>query len=196
MGSLIFNFFKRALLVPAIVTGIIFAALLAYLPAISASSDNLQPNEVNGSPDLSSYSSKQYSEFSELKSEDLIGTIACEAAGLGETPVLYNSQKNTNLSLLKSSSEPWNNGSVVVYGENRGNQFSPLHRAEVGDVVDFSFYSNNSYEYEIEEIKTGLSYGEISSFSGDNTLVLAYSYNDFSDLGNSYLYTVFIAKAL
>ena len=108
--------------------------------------------------------------------------------------VLYQSTKPKYASLTKASSEPWNGGCAVVFGSNTKSQFNSLHSAKIGDTVDFEFFSHDIYSYKITQIIHNQTEKDIKKIGGKNTLVMCLSYNDFSNSGNSYFYTVYVAE--
>jgi sortase (surface protein transpeptidase) len=191
MNSLTFNFIKRAFIVPIAVTLIVILGILVGVPKIvSAQSSTNSVTKI----DLSGYSLAEYSEFKQLKESDYVGSISSESLGINSA-ITYSldSDKNTIL-LSQSSKEPWNNGSVILVGDNSNSQFKSLHSSEVGDEITINFYSNDKYVYKITDVEFGKTLEDIDSYNKKNTLVMFLPYNNFEDLGNSYYYAVYIAE--
>ena len=190
MISLLLNFFKRAIAVPLIVC---IAAVIAVtaIPNIGAgTSDNGKLSEV----DISLYSAKQYDRFKELESDSYAGLLFSEDFSFGKIPVLYDVENQNTVSVVKGSGEPWNGGSMLIVGKNSEAQFKGLKRAKKGDTIVFDSYSNTEVSFTVKSIVTGVRENELKSYMKQGKLVLAYPYNDFSDLGNAYYYTLLIAR--
>ncbi len=191
MLSLVLNFLKRALIVPLALLLIAVAAVSAFLPRLNlASVPTAQGREIN----LSSYTLVNYKAFDSLGEDNYVGKLTSEDFDLGEIAVLKSSDNSTGVRMLKSSKEPWNGGGVILVGKNIFNQFKLLHNAKKGDTVTFEFYNNDSYNYKISKIVPNVRAKELNSYLKDNLLVMCVPYNDFGNLGDSYLYTVYVAQ--
>lgn len=192
MGSLVFNFIKRALIVPAVVTGIILSAFLFYFNTWTENSLKKLETQTPQTLDLSGYPSMNYDSFADLQSGALAGTIQSSEMGLNETAVLYNVTDGSEVSLSKSSAEPWNNGGMIVIGQNTEEQFKSLHNADKGQSVTVSLTGKDAYQYTITDIKIGMAEKDITSYYAENTLVMALPYKNLADDGK--LYTLYIAE--
>ncbi len=192
MASLLFNFFKRAIIVPVIVTAIVIGALYMAIPKY-VNEGQARPTSVNERIDLSQYSVKEYNSFSQLKAGDYVGTIRCDNIDLGNTAVLYLSENDNGVYVESGSSEPWNGGSVLIIGNDINNQFGKFYNSEKGDKIELEFYSRDTYTYKIQNKAVGVTKKEINNYLGDGRLVLAVPFNDFSNLGGSFFYTLYIA---
>ena len=192
MASLLFNFFKRAIVVPVVVTALVIGAIYALAPKfINETSTRVVSG--NQTINLSEYHVKEYSSFKDLKSGGYIGKVSCENVDLGETPVVYLSQNEKAVYAVQGSEEPWNGGSILIIGNDVYSQFAKLYNSEKGDKVKLEFYSNDTYNYRIEKKVTGVKESEFKDYLRDEKLILAVPYNDFSNLGNSYFYTLYVA---
>ncbi len=193
MASLLFNFFKRAIIVPVVVTAIVIGAIYLYVPSLITDGQS-RATEETAAVDLSQFSVKEYNSFRELKSGDYIGTVSCSSVELGETPVVYIANNEKAVYAINGSAEPWNGGSMVIIGNDVYSQFAKLYNSEKGDYVSLKFYSGNTYDYKIEKKVTGVTENELKNYLVDGQLVLAVPYNDFSNLGNSFFYTLYVAR--
>ena len=189
MNSLIANFIKRAIIVPVILTALVIAGISFIVPKYISASQTPQTSSV----EQLRYEKVDYETFSELKANETIGYMSSTDFDFSSN-VIFNSNKAKHSSLSKDSKEPWNGGCVVVYGMNTKTQFNSLHKAEKGYKIDFEFYGKDKYTYKITDIIPNQTSEDIKKLKKDNALLLCLSYNDFSDLGNSYLYTVYVAE--
>ncbi len=189
MLSIIFNLVKRAIIIPAVVLAVAIAGLTFLMPRLSFVSERTEKEF-----DISSYNPVQYDEFSTLSEEAFVGFLSTEDFEFRQIPVLYNSDTGAGVSLYDISKEPWNGGGLILTGKNTYNQFRLLHNARVGDKISFDFYDNASFDYKISKIIPNVRGDELTSYYKDKTLVMCLPYNDFSNLGDLYYYTVYIAK--
>ena len=192
MKSLRLTFFVRGILIPILFTVAVIAAISITEPVIESRSQTVYSG--SGSKQ-GSYEKTQYELFKELDADSPIGYITSEDFELSAN-VLYKTTKANSTSLSKASTEPWNGGCVVVFGNNTKSQFKALHSAGIGDTVKFEFYNHDKYAYRINRIKHNMTESDIKELNEENTLVMCLSYNDFSDLGNSYFYTVYVAETV
>lgn len=194
MGSLFFNFIKRAIIVPllaaALVSGIV---ILAASNAVAASEINVSDGVSRKPLDITSYSTRDYKSFSQLKPGEFVGTVKCDAIGLSERAILFSESESSDIKMHKQSVEPWKNGGILIVGANTDEQLRAFHYAEKGDVVTISLYDNGSYDYKIKKILPCENDKTIASHIAENRLVVCLPYNDFTDLGNACFYQVFIA---
>ena len=193
MASLLFNFFKRAIVVPVVVTAIVIGIIYAFAPKFINEEKNRVPAS-NETVNLSEYDVKDYNNFDELKHGGYIGKISCKSVDIGELPVVYARQTKKAVYAIESSSEPWNGGGMLIIGYDTFEQFAKLYNSEKGDKVTLEFYSKDTYNYKIESKVTGVRENELKNFIEEDKLILAVPYNDFSNLGNSYFYTLYVAR--
>ena len=189
MNSLIANYLKRAFIVPVVLTALVIFALSVIVPKYISSSQTTQTSYV----EQLRYEKVDYETFNQLKANETIGYMSSNDFDFSSN-VIFNSNIAKHSSLSKDSTEPWNGGCVVVFGTNTKTQFNSLHKAEKGYKIDFEFYGKDKYTYKITDIISNQTKEDISKLKKDNTLLLCLSYNDFSDLGNSYFYTVYVAE--
>ena len=194
MGSLIFNFLKRAVIVPAVITGIVLAVFLMRMPSQIASSKERFVQTEASDISLSDFSTVSFTAFSQLTDGDYVGTVKCDSIGMAERPIVYNTLNKAFIYLDARSTEPWDNGCVILWGENNAAQLLNLHSAKIADTFEVSFYENESRSYSLQKIVTNVTEDEIYDYSEADTLLLILPYNDFSALGESRLYTIYIAK--
>ena len=193
MKSIVLSFIRRAVIVPVLITAVVTAVIYFALPKFLNDSDEGKSAYTVTSLDLSPYNVNQYDAFSELEKNDFVGSVYSEKLGFGESAVLFDCD-GEHISLDKDSAEPWNSGGVILYGDDSSSQFGNLENAEIGDEITVKFYSNEEYTYTVTDIKANLRYDEVKKYAADNTLIAAISYNDFSNLGEDYLYTIYIAE--
>ena len=193
MASLLLNFFKRAIIVPVIVTALVIGAIYAVTPHFITERKS-RTSSLNDRIDLSLYSVKEYDSFKELRAGDYIGDLSCESVDLGRTAIVYKSQVNNAVYAIDGSKEPWNGGSMLIVGNDVYSQFAKLYNSKKGDKISLEFYSRETYTYKIENKVVGVTDAELKGYLTDGKLVLAVPYNDFSNLGSSFFYTLYIAR--
>lgn len=138
----------------------------------------------------------KYNEFSELNHNRFIGWLSSEDVALGCAVTFDSENENSNAaSLLKGSTEPWNNGCVMIIGKNSDAEFRNLHKAKIGDKIDIEFYKNGTYHYQINSIEYIVSRDEIKDFSDKNKLIMCLPYKNF-EKDNDFFYTVYTADLI
>ena len=190
MNSLVFNFIKKGIIIPLAITALFIAGIAVVAPELGKRYQTTYPAQVSQQLE---YEKIDYDLFKDLKSDDTIGYMSSDDISLSSN-ILFNTQKANYASLSKKSSEPWNNGCVIVFGNNVISQFKSLHNAGIGNKIDFEIYGHDKYTYKITKIVHNQTQEDIEAFKQDNTLIMCLSYNDFSNLGNSYFYTLYIAE--
>lgn len=194
MGSLIFNFIKRALIVPTVITVLVIVAAFSYLnPAAAASQAKLEPKTAQ-ELDLSGYTSSLYESFSELQEGDFIGTLSGEDFGLFETAVCYNTDSRLNVSVAEASTTPWETGALLLVGSDTATQLNALHNAVIGDVLTLDITGKGVYTYTITRIDTAVSQEQLDDYYTDGTLAVAMPYKNFSSVTAEDDYIVFSAE--
>ncbi|MGN0523480.1 MAG: sortase domain-bontaining protein [Eubacterium sp.] len=192
MNSLLFNFARRSILVPLVVTLLAVSITCVLMPKLAASSNKDTPVTAN-EIDVAQYSLTDYNSFSELEDDTYIGNISVPKVNIN-CAVIYNSNTEIDaLNMISSSTEPWGNGAMVVTGTNTKSQLNYLHRANIGDEIDFEPYKHSYYQYKISDIIYGVDEDSLESCLKENTLVLCLPYTDFYDADDENLYTVYIA---
>ena len=138
----------------------------------------------------------KYNVFSELNHNRFIGWLSSEDVALGCAVTFDSENENSNAaSLLKGSTEPWNNGCVMIIGNNSDAEFRNLHKAKIGDKIDIEFYKNGTYHYQINSIEYIVSRDEIKDFSDKNKLIMCLPYKNF-EKDNAFFYTVYTADLI
>lgn len=193
MNSWTSNFVKRALVIPGIITVVIIAIILLIVPKMISDSNHKEADSVEVI-DLSQFNVKEYETISELKRDGYVGSFSCSDVSLEDVPVVYNALESSNVSAIKGSVEPWaKKGGIVVKGITT-HQMPKLDNAKIGDTIQFNYYGNNSYSYKIRRIIPAADSSELSKYLEDKTLAVAVPFNDFSNLGEKYFYTVYVAE--
>lgn len=200
MTSLLFNFIKRAILYPLIVTvlvclGISFA--ISSQVQSSVSSASVKSAEVS----IYDYSPKEYSAFSELKQGKYALTITHKNV---QSAVLYdNVEAQTDISNLyylhPSSTEPWNHGCVKVMSDS-WYQMNKAFDIKIGDTIEGDFYHSDDnesditvYKYKVKRIMNSKSAKSITKFDKADSLLICTSYENLADK-NQKMYYVIVAE--
>lgn len=194
MGSLLLNFFKRAVLVPAIVCGC-FLLIVSFVisPAVEKSEqlrNSVKPQKI---VNLSQFSAGEFQDFSQLQPEDYICTVTADTLPLEETVVLFNSESWDAAWMMPGSTEPWNHGCVMLRGWNTKTEWKGLYGAKKGDVLTLKFLTNGEYRYTIQKIIPYQREETIANYAHKDTLLIALPYNDFFDLGHRQFFVVYVA---
>lgn len=199
MNKLKRSYIKRALVIPLLILAVLIVAATIAVPKIIASmpvsTDKTHAVTKYNPEDYDLYL-REYKRFDELSLNRFVGWISSEDIALG-CAVTYDSEKeNTEcVSLLPSSTEPWNDGCVIIVGKNTDALFRNLHKAEIGDTVNIEFYKNPSYKYRIADIVYVSEYDEIARHKKKNSLIMCLPYKNFGG-GDEYIYTLYIAKQI
>lgn len=199
MNRLKSSYIMRAVVYPLLVLAvlIIIATIIVpkFIESLPVATDKVQAVTQYNVKDYDMFPTK-YSKFSELEHNRFIGWLSSEDVALG-CAVTYNSEnENSNAaSLLKSSTEPWNNGCVMIIGKNTDNEFRNLHKAKIGDKIDIEFYKNDTYHYQISDVEYIVSRDEISNFKGKNKLIMCLPYKNF-EKDDEFFYTVYTADLI
>jgi sortase (surface protein transpeptidase) len=194
MNSLFLNFIKRALLVPAVITAVVAFAIVSFVPK-SVSASNVLTANTASDVDISQYSLVEFSDFSTLKQGDYVARIYSDELAIN-CAVVYGSNSGVDadcVAMQKCSTEPWNDGSVVIIGDNLTTYFRYLHNAVDGTEISVDFYRNSTYTYNITGVNYNVAQKNLSKFMQPNTLVLAVPYEDFESTNNQPLYIVYTA---
>lgn len=200
MTSLSFNFIKRAILYPLIVTALVCSVIsfaLSRQVQSSVSSASVKTAEVN----IYDYSPKEYSAFSELKEGKYALTIIRKDV---QSVVLYdNVEEQSDISNLyylhPSSTEPWNNGCVKVMSDS-WYQMNKILDIKIGDTIEGDFYHSDDnesdttvYKYKVKKIMNSKSAKSITNFDQADSLLICTSYENLADK-NQKLYYVVVAE--
>lgn len=193
MRSLVFNFIKRFLLVPAVITAIAIVVLVPYLNKNADASQNILKQSTSAAPDLSAYSSSAYESFSELNEGDFVGTLSGQEFGLNETAVCYEPGSNAQLSLKESSTAPWDGGAILLVGLDTANQLRAMHRAVIGSELELNLAGKDIYRYTINRVDAGVTNEQLSTYYTNGTLAVAMPYKNLSGVTAEDYYLVFSA---
>ena len=180
----------RGIVIPIVVAVVFTAAIFALEPFMESA---MQTNYSAAVSQKNEYEKVKYNSFKELKTDNAVGFLSSGEFEFS-TNVLYNTTKAKYSTLSKLSTEPWNGGCVVVYGSNVRTQLGYLENAQVGNKVTFDFYNQDKYTYKITKILNNQTDEDIKALRKDNALLMCVAYNDFSNLGSSYFYTVYVAE--
>lgn len=199
MNRLKSSYIMRAVVYPLLVLAVLIITATIIVPkfieSLPVATDKVQAVTQYNVKDYDMFPTK-YSKFSELEHNRFIGWLSSEDVALG-CAVTYNSEnENSNAaSLLKGSTEPWNNGCVMIIGKNTDNEFRNLHKAKIGDKIDIEFYKNDTYHYQISDVEYIVSRDEISNFKGKNKLIMCLPYKNF-EKDDEFFYTVYTADLI
>lgn len=193
MRSLVFNFIKRFLLVPAVIAVAATVLLTSYMnSAADVSLNKLKPAAV-GTVNLAGYSSSAYDSFSQLNNGDLIGLLSGEEIGLGETVVCYAPEKSAQLSMAEGSTAPWESGAMLIVGVDITSQLRAMHNAVIGSELTLDVSGKDVYHYTINRIDTGVTEEQLKTYFTDGTLAVAMPYKNLSGATAADYYLVFSA---
>lgn len=195
MNSLTFNFIKRAIIVPVIITALCICGIRLVAPRLVESS-NQQAALTSESVNASIYNLVKYNDFKDLKNHDYVATVKCEKIAMNCAALFAAHDEPQAVELNAKSSEPWNDGHLAFIGENTSAQFNKLHHADIGDEIEIEFYKHDKYTYKISKIEHSYSRDKIENSINKSDLLLCCAYNDFSDMDNSKLYTVYFADEI
>lgn len=199
MDNLKSAYLKKALFFPLVVIAVLLILAAVFVPTIISripvATDKTEAVKVYDASQYDFYL-KDYDSFEDLRLNRFIGWLSSDDIALG-CPVSFASEnEDTDLaSLLEGSTEPWNNGCVVIIGDNTDQEFRNLHKAGVGDKVTVDFHSNDSYTYKITETYMNKTKDEINDYKRDNTLIMCRPYKNFAKDGDFY-YAVYVADLI
>jgi hypothetical protein len=180
---MIFNFIKRAVIVPMLLTAVCVAGLVWFIQTGGFISDSAEQDSAV------TYRMTNYKKFSDLDEGAYVGSIRY---GTYEGDITFTESGGNALVLDADAKEPWEKGGTVILGSGAKTQLAPFRNAKVGDTLTLSLYSNDSYTYRIKKIRYGVTLDEIHKMRTDGLLVCR-SYHDFST-ANSKLYAVYTAE--
>jgi LPXTG-site transpeptidase (sortase) family protein len=199
MNRLKSSYIMRAVVYPLLVLAVLIITATIVVPkfieSLPVGTDKTHAVTQYNVKDYDMFPTK-YSKFSELEHNRFIGWLSSEDVALG-CAVTYNSEnENSNAaSLLKGSTEPWNNGCVMIIGKNTDDEFRNLHKAKNGDKIDIEFYKNDTYHYQISDVEYIVSRDEITNFKGKNKLIMCLPYKNF-EKDDEFFYTVYTADLI
>ena len=195
MRALAFNFVRRAIIVPVVVTALLLAVLMYMAPRQIAQSAANVNTVYAGGVSLASFNTVDYDSFSALTEDAFVGTLSCEALEMPAVAVLNGTQNNANIGMAENSAEPWgSNSGILLIGMNTVNQLKYLHSAAVGNEFTFSFYGNGNYRYAVERVVPNCAEDDLDAYCEEGTLVLCLPYNDVSSEDAPALYLVCVAR--
>lgn len=193
MKPLFFNFIKRFILVPVLLTVIVVIVVGIKLPSVVADSQNVT---VITSPvvDTDKYNLVSYKSFKDLKSGDYVATVFCEELQINCAACFDSSAELHAAEVLKQSKEPWNKGNVAIVGDNLTTQFKYLHNAGIGTEIVVDYYHNETCTYSIKKIVDVSNIEDVIEYLKQYNLVLCIPYVDFDSPTGSMLYHVYLAE--
>ena len=199
MNRLKSSYIMRAVVYPLLVLAVLIITATFVVPkfidSLPVATDKVHAVTQYNVKDYDMFPTK-YNEFSELNHNRFIGWLSSEDVALGCAVTFDSENENSNAaSLLKGSTEPWNNGCVMIIGKNSDAEFRNLHKAKIGDKIDIEFYKNGTYHYQINSIEYIVSRDEIKSFSDKNKLIMCLPYKNF-EKDNDFFYTVYTADLI
>ena len=199
MNRLKSSYIMRAVVYPLLVLAVLIITATFVVPkfidSLPVATDKVHAVIQYNVKDYDMFPTK-YNEFSELNHNRFIGWLSSEDVALGCAVTFDSENENSNAaSLLKGSTEPWNNGCVMIIGKNSDAEFRNLHKAKIGDKIDIEFYKNGTYHYQINSIEYIVSRDEIKDFSDKNKLIMCLPYKNF-EKDNDFFYTVYTADLI
>lgn len=199
MNRLKSSYIMRAVVYPLLVLAILIITATFVVPkfidSLPVATDKVHAVTQYNVKDYDMFPTK-YNVFSELNHNRFIGWLSSEDVALGCAVTFDSENENSNAaSLLKGSTEPWNNGCVMIIGKNSDAEFRNLHKAKIGDKIDIEFYKNGTYHYQINSIEYIVSRDEIKNFSDKNKLIMCLPYKNF-EKDNDFFYTVYTADLI
>lgn len=199
MNRLKSSYIMRAVVYPLLVLAVLIITATFVVPkfidSLPVATDKVHAVTQYNVKDYDMFPTK-YNEFSELNHNRFIGWLSSEDVALGCAVTFDSENENSNAaSLLKGSTEPWNNGCVMIIGKNFDAEFRNLHKAKIGDKIDIEFYKNGTYHYQINSIEYIVSRDEIKDFSDKNKLIMCLPYKNF-EKDNDFFYTVYTADLI
>ncbi|MDO4363898.1 MAG: sortase [Clostridia bacterium] len=199
MNRLKSSYIMRAVVYPLLILAVLIITATFVVPkfidSLPVATDKVHAVTQYNIKDYDMFPTR-YNKFSELNHNRFIGWLSSEDIALGCAVTFDSENENSNAaSLIKGSTEPWNNGCVMVIGKNTDDEFRNLHKAQIGDKVDIEFYKNGTYHYQISDIEYIVSRDEIKDFSDKNKLVMCLPYKNF-EKDNDFFYTVYTADLI
>ena len=199
MNRLKSSYIMRAVVYPLLVLAVLIITATFVVPkfidSLPVATDKVHAVTQYNVKDYDMFPTK-YNEFSELNHNRFIGWLSSEDVALGCAVTFDSENENSNAaSLLKGSTEPWNNGCVMIIGKNSDAEFRNLHKAKIGDEIDIEFYKKGTYHYQINSIEYIVSRDEIKDFSDKNKLIMCLPYKNF-EKDNDFFYTVYTADLI
>ena len=199
MNRLKSSYIMRAVVYPLLVLAVLIITATIVVPkfidSLPVATDKVHAVTQYNVKDYDMFPTK-YNEFSELNHNRFIGWLSSEDVALGCAVTFDSENENSNAaSLLKGSTEPWNNGCVMIIGKNSDAEFRNLHKVKIGDEIDIEFYKNGTYHYQINSIEYIVSRDEIKDFSDKNKLIMCLPYKNF-EKDNAFFYTVYTADLI
>ena len=137
MNDLKSSYIKKAVVFPLVTVAVLIVIAALAVPKIIASlpvaTDKTQAVKTYNAKDYDYYL-REFDSFDDLRLNRFVGWISSDDAALG-CAVTYNSENEDTdaASLMPESAEPWNNGCVMIVGDNTDGEFRNLHKAVVGD---------------------------------------------------------------
>lgn len=199
MNKLKSEYIKKAVIIPLLVLAVLILAATFIVPkfidSLPVGTDRVHAVTQYNVEEYDLFPT-EYSKFDELAHNRFVGWLSSEDVALG-CAVTYDSENEDSkaASLIKGSTEPWNDGCVMIIGKNTDNEFRNLHKAKIGDEVEVEFYKNNTYKYQISDIEYTVSRDEIKNYKNKNSLIMCLPYRNF-DKNGEYYYTVFVADLI
>lgn len=199
MNKLKSEYIKKAVIIPLLVLAVLIIAATFIVPkfidSLPVGTDKVHAVTQYNVEEYDLFPT-EYSKFDELTHNRFVGWLSSEDVALG-CAVTYDSENEDSkaASLIKGSTEPWNDGCVMIIGKNTDNEFRNLHKAKIGDEVEVEFYKNNTYKYQISDIEYTVSRDEIKNYKNKNSLIMCLPYKNF-DKSGEYYYIVFVADLI
>lgn len=196
MDKLKSSYITKAVIFPVIVVAILIVIAIMIVPGII----NALPRGTDAQHAVKQYNADDYylvnyNDFDDLRLNNFIGWLSSEDIALGCALTYKSENEDTSAaSVLECSTEPWNNGKLLIIGDNTDKEFRNLHKANNSDEFTIEFHKHDAYTYAIKKIVPIASSDELKGYMDEGDCVLCLPYNDFSQLGSEYFYTVYVAE--
>lgn len=190
------SYIKKAIIFPvAVVAVLIIIALIAVPKIIARIPTATDATRAVTTYNVDDYYLVNYDDFSDLRLNNFVGWLSSDDIALG-CAVTYKSEDEgtSSASLLERSSEPWKDGTIVIIGENSDREFRNLHKATINNEFTIEFHQHDSYTYKIKDIVATVDKDEINDYMDKGDALLCRPYNDFSQLGSTYYYTLYVCE--
>lgn len=188
------QYIKKAILFPLIIVILLTILAIPVVPRfIQMMPRSINPTGAVLDYDESDYYLVNYKNFGDLRLNNFVGWLSSDDIALGCAITYKSEDENTTAaSLLERSSEPWNDGTLVIVGDNTDREFRNLHKATINNEFTIEFHKHDSYTYAVKDIVPIVDKEEINKYMKDSDAILCLPYNDFSKLGSEYFYTIYL----
>lgn len=196
MKGLKSSYIRKAIVFPIVVVIILIVIATLIVPSIITRI----PTATDATKGVKEYNADDYylvnyDNFEDLRLNNFVGWLSSDDIALGCALTYKSEDENTTAaSLLATSTEPWNKGTIIIIGDNTDAEFRNLHKANYNDTFTIEFHKHDSYTYAVKDIVPTRTKDEINDYVDEGDAILCLPYNDFSQLGTEYFYTLYVCK--